>query len=49
MRTDTSEKGLGALIVRGMTERGWLEAPEDSDVSYAGEVAEGVPFEEPVA
>ena len=36
MKTDTSEKGLEALIVKGMTERGWFAGdPADYNREYA--------------
>jgi type I restriction enzyme R subunit len=36
MKTDTSEKGLETLIVKGMTDRGWLGGdPADYDRDYA--------------
>ena len=36
MKTDTSEKGLEALVVKGMTDRGWFEGhPADYNREYA--------------
>ena len=36
MKTDTSEKGLEALIVKAMTDRGWLAGdPADYNREYA--------------